>query len=503
MADYQIPIEYFVNAQAVTPQRTLTPLKLSTIAVFTDESPVIEQTEPYTIVRTQTAAVQTYGTNSETAAQTGIIFSQQPNILINNGYVIIAPYNNITTEASAGTLTTADLSANLAGLLAVTDGDLNISVNGTAQQITGITFAEASDLAGIAEVLNGEIDGVTVTAQDNQLIFTSELTGADSTVTISAFTGGTGTDLFGAAYLNGAAAVSTAGADASYTQETLSAAINRLRQYIYFEGVLTTRNVSDSEFSAASMTVQAQKNMVMPLPRSNVSALTGIFAQTANSSNTKNLLYLTGDSEENAAYNARMFAAAYLSRALAVNYNGSNTTLTMNLKDLAGIAADTQISETILSQCETAGADCYPSVEGLAKVVSFAQGGQYFDEITNQIWLVNTIQRDVFNVLAAAGGKIAQTDPALEIITKAIRTVCRQGVTNGMIAPGEWNGTPAFGDYDDFLRNISEFGYYIYHQSVTEQSQTERANRQAPVYQIAVKLAGAVHRANVIITIEA
>ncbi len=391
MAEYQIPISYVVTATAVTPQQGLSPLKLSTIAIFTDEEPVQAMTEPYMIARTSSAVINAFGSNSETAAQAQIIFSQQPNILANNGYVIIAPFNN--TPADEETETEA-------------------------------------------------------------------------------------------------------------VQETLSAAITRLKSYIYFEGILTTRNVTDEEFSQAALTVQANQNQVMPLPRSDVSALTGIFTQTQSYSNTKNLLYLTGDTEEQAAYNSRMFAAAYLSRGLAVNYSGSNTTLTINLKDLAGIQADTQISETILNQCETVGVDCFPSIEGLAKIVSFSQGGQYFDEVTNQIWLVNTIQREVFNTLATVGGKIAQTDPALEIITKTIRGVCEQAVINGMAAPGVWNSADTFGDYDDFHRNISEFGYYIYHQSVTTQSQTERENRQAPLYQIAVKLAGAVHRANVIIRIE-
>ena len=503
MADYQIPITYFVNASAVTPQQGLTPLKLSTIALFTDETPVQEQTEPYIITRTASSVTQIYGTNSETAAQANIIFAQTPNILVNNGYLIVAPYNNTTIEATEGTLTTPDLTANLAGLLTVTNGVLTVNIDGETQELTEIDLSNAEDLDGIAAAIQAKITGATVTATDTQIIITSDTTGALSTVTLSASTGEDITDLYGVSYLDGANATVVNGTDAVYTQETLSEAINRLRNYIYFEGILTTRNVSDSEFSTASMTVQAQKNMVMPLPRSNVNALTGIFAQTQNSSNTKNLLYLTGNSEEETAYNSRMFAAAYLSRGLAVNYSGSNTTITMNLKDLAGITADTNISETILAQCETVGADCFPSVEGLAKVVSFSQGGKYFDEVANEIWLVNTIQREVFNVLATAGGKIAQTDPALEIITKAIRQVCTQGVTNGMIAPGAWNANQTFGNYEDFMRNISEFGFYIYHQSVLTQSQTERENRQAPMYQVAVKLAGAVHSANVLIYIEA
>ena len=389
MVDYQIPITYVVSASAVTPQRGIEPLKLSTILLLTTDAPLSAISGSYIISRTLTGITNIFGTETETAKQAQAIFAQQPNILANDGYVIVAPLTS-TSE---------------------------------------------------------EVDGETVT-----------------------------------------------------TYETLSSAIARIANEIYFEGILTTKEADDEEYAAASTAVQAMQNRVLMLPRSTSAAFSGIFATVASNTNTKCLYYSYGD---NAAQNARIFAAAYLSKALSVNYGGSNTTMTMNLKDLAGIQADTNISETILAQCETAGADCFPSIEGLPKVISNAQGGMYFDQVLNQIWFVNTIQRNVFNVLATTRTKIAQTDANLEIITKAIRQVCNQAVTNGYLAPGTWNSSDTFGNYEDFMRNIEEFGFYIYHMPVAEQSQTDRAARKAPVYQIAGKEAGAVHKANILIYIEA
>lgn len=390
MVDYQIPITYVVSASAVTPQRGIEPLKLSTILLLTTDAPLSVISGSYIISRTLTGITNIFGTETETAKQAQAIFAQQPNILANDGYVIVAPLTS-TSE---------------------------------------------------------EVDGETVT-----------------------------------------------------TYETLSSAIARISNEIYFEGILTTKEADDEEYAAASTAVQAMQNRVLMLPRSTSSAFGGIFATVANNTNTKCLYYSLGDG--NTAQNARIFAAAYLSKALSVNYGGSNTTMTMNLKDLAGIQADTNISETILAQCETAGADCFPSIEGLPKVISNAQGGVYFDQVLNQIWFVNTIQRNVFNVLATTRTKIAQTDANLEIITKAIRQVCNQAVTNGYLAPGTWNSSDTFGNYEDFMRNIEEFGFYIYHMPVAEQSQTDRAARKAPVYQIAGKEAGAVHSSSILIYIEA
>ena len=56
---------------------------------------------------------------------------------------------------------------------------------------------------------------------------------------------------------------------------------------------------------------------------------------------------------------------------------------------------------------------------------------------------------------------------------------------------------------EDFERNISDFGYYIYSRPVREQSQTTRASRAAPVVQIAGKEAGAFHSGSIIVQFEA
>lgn len=383
MVDYQIPITYFVNAQAVTPSAGLEPLKLGTILLLTDETPANDISGSYIIARSASAVANQWGTNTETAAQATAVFAQSPNILNNDGYLIIAPFQE---------------------------------------------------------------------------------------------------------------------------DETYAAAIQRLAGLIYFNGVLTTRAIEDEEAIAASAAVQAMQDRILMLPASSTDALTtgtGLFTKTASNFFTRNVLYTLGADTTTAAYNARIFAAAYLSRLLSVNYSGSNTTITMNLKDLVGIEADTNISETILAQCASVGADCFPSVEGLAKVVSNEQGGMYADQVANQIWLVTTIQRNVFNVLATTRTKIPQTEQGADVIMSAIKDVCVQAVTNGYIAPGEWNSSDTFGVQEDFLRNINEFGYYIYHQPVSEQLQSDREARKCVPFMVAAKEAGAVHSANIQIYLEA
>ena len=139
----------------------------------------------------------------------------------------------------------------------------------------------------------------------------------------------------------------------------------------------------------------------------------------------------------------------------------------------------------------------------MPKVISFKQGGLYFDELTNQIWLRTTIQTTVANVLFTTRNKIPQTTQGVNTLINAVNGVLNQGVINGMIAAGEWNSPDTFGVYEDFMRSIRTQGYYTYFIPLAEQSQEDREARKCPVINIAAKQAGAIEKANIIIYVEA
>jgi hypothetical protein len=81
----------------------------------------------------------------------------------------------------------------------------------------------------------------------------------------------------------------------------------------------------------------------------------------------------------------------------------------------------------------------------------------------------------------------------------AYRAVLDQAVANQYCAPGQWNSATTFGNQTDFIANIAQKGYYIYSAPVSQQSQANRAARVAPLVQIALKEAGAIHSSSVVI----
>lgn len=497
MAGNQIPISYVVSASTVLPQAGLEPLKMSTILLITDDETQEEFANDYLIARSPKSVVNAFGTDALTTQMANSIFAQNPNILTNDGYLIVAPYKN--APATVTTVTTTNISANISNFASVTDGSLTYVVDGDTYEATNLNFEGVTNLRGIVDVLNSEMgDYLNISTNGETIVFSALNTGDGTSIEFT--TSEAGTDLYGATYLNGEDVETVLGQNEQ--PETYSQAISRLAGKLYFNGILTTRFTSNAELVEASNTVQAlvPERILFAESNSMDSILAdGLFSQIYTNYFTKCLLYTYGEDSDN---NAKLFASAYASRLFSVNYSGSNTTITMNLKDLVGIQADTNISETVLAQASAYGVDVFASVEGLPKVLSNKAGSYFIDQVQNSIWFKNAVQRAVFNTLGQTRTKIPQTEAGMQILINAISDVEKQAVANGYCAPGKWNSPDTFGVLEDFHRNVEDNGYYNYHLPIRLQQQAEREQRKAPLVQIAIKEAGAVHSAGVIIYVE-
>jgi len=172
----------------------------------------------------------------------------------------------------------------------------------------------------------------------------------------------------------------------------------------------------------------------------------------------------------------------------------------MHLKDLTGIVPDPSLTQTLYTEASVAGADLYASIQGIAKTISFG-ANDYFDNQYNLQWFVGALQVAGFNVLAQTSTKIPQTESGISVLKNAYRQVCEQAVANGFSAPGQWNNPTTFGIQADLFANVAQRGYYIYSQPVALQLPSVRATRAAPLIQIALKYAGAVHSSTVIVNV--
>lgn len=224
-------------------------------------------------------------------------------------------------------------------------------------------------------------------------------------------------------------------------------------------------------------------------------AVLGKNIKAAGLGKTRSLAY------SNDPQDAKIAIATYATIAKSVNWKGPNTANTMNLKTLTGVLPDNGLSDTYVLSAATNGVDIYGNTGGLSVVYSNDNNG-YTDDIEVQLWFKKAIEVAGFNYLRQTNTKIPQTESGMTGLKNSYAQICEQGLTNGSIAPNTWNTAIPFGDPEDFQRNIQEKGYYIYSQPVALQAQSDREKRKSPVVQIAIKLSGAFHFAEVLITVE-
>lgn len=276
--------------------------------------------------------------------------------------------------------------------------------------------------------------------------------------------------------------------------DTLSTTLATAAAQIFFGGVIYGGYAPlDAELIQAAVDFQAAQKLLF-ISSYLTASIAGAFTtiKAANDTYTRCLLHTAS------AVYARYFAAAYAGAAMSTDFDGSNTTRTMHLKDLVSVNPDVGITQTILTQCGTAGVDVYTYIGPLPKV--FTSGGNtFFDQVYGQLWLIFAMQVAGFNALATSPTKVPQTEQGMASLRNAYVAICQQAVTNGFAAPGAWNSPQTFGNAQDLIKNVLQRGFYAYSQPVNQQSQASRVARQAPLVQIALKLAGAIHSTNVIV----
>lgn len=469
---------------------TSTPLgigepNVNNVALFTHEDHTFA--EEYQIYKSAGNVQKDYGTDTRAYKMAANMFAQNPNMLSGGGQLIAVPLIMTTTPATSGGCNTIDLTSNLAAIIALDSASLQVHSSSGVKQFDEVDLTGASTTADLANLFQASLDNfVTVTAVGNVLHFADTATGSTSLVAIDVFGTAAGTDLYGAAYLDGAQSTVTAGTDSGTSAEALADAMARAKALINFTGVATTLTMTGAQVKAAASSVQAA-DAIFVYPFHEVSELDDTIKdiKDASQSKTRSLYYSAGEDE------AFDMCGAYIGRMFSVDFAASNSTITANMKALANVLPDGGLTEATYQKAKDNGADAYPSYNGIPRTMS-SGANSYFDRVYNQQQFKYALQTAGFNYLST-NTKIAQTTQGMDGLKAAFRKVCEQYVRNGYIAAGVWNSADKFGDPEDFMRNIEDFGFYIYSLPIGQQSQADREDRVAPTIQIAIKEAGAIH----------
>lgn len=281
--------------------------------------------------------------------------------------------------------------------------------------------------------------------------------------------------------------------------ETMLEAVNAALQYTNWYGLAIADSdpLDDDDIISVAAAIEASS-------LSRILAVTTDAAGTISTSSTDDLaskLKAAGYGRTFTQYStsSKYAAVSAFGRAFTVNFTGSNTTLTLKFKQEPGVTYETLTSpQAAAVDAKNASVYVYYANDTAILQQGVMANGDFFDERHGLDWLQNHVQTNLFNLLYTSTTKVPQTEAGITRLLSNVEQSMDQAVANGLMAPGVWNGGPIgqLSSGDTLTK-----GYYVYAQPLTEQAQADREARKAPLIQVACKLAGAVHYADVQINV--
>lgn len=192
-------------------------------------------------------------------------------------------------------------------------------------------------------------------------------------------------------------------------------------------------------------------------------------------------------------------AASVFGRMFTVNFLGTNTTITLKFKQLPGISAE-DIDVDQASALNGKHCNVFAKYDNDTAILQEGVmcDGSFIDEIHGLDWFQNHLENALFNLYYTSKTKVPQTPAGVNMQCTVLERGCTQGLANGLLGEGVWEGE-SFGvlETGDYLNK----GFYVFANSLDSQAQADREQRKAPVFQIAAKLAGATHFADVLVSV--
>ncbi len=444
---------------------------------------------------TLSAVATDFGSSAPEYLAADLFFGQspQPSTLYIGRWASAATSGSLT----GGALTTAQQA--IANFTAITAGAMNITVDGTIKALTALDFATVTTLNGVASVITTALAGAASVAWQsayNRFVVTSASSGATSSVSF-ATPPTTGTDVSAPMGLQASQGGYTV---AGIVAETIETAVNTLASLSnnwYGLYIASSSAVAAADqVSVATLIEGASPSRIYGITTQDPNALvatstTDIASQIQAGKFTRTFVQYSSTSP--------YAAASMYGRAFTTDFTANNSTIALMFQQEPGVTAES-LTETQAATLIAKNCNVFVNYQNNTAIIQpgVMGDGSFFDVIQGTDWLQNAYQTAVFNLLYTSTTKIPPTDAGVNQIVTTLDAVSESAVANGLVAPGTWNGPPigalATG------QTLSK-GYYAYAAPVSSQSSAARATRTAPAIQIALKLAGAVQKANVIVNV--
>lgn len=401
------------------------------------------------------------------------------------------------TSGTSGTLT-GGVTLDVDSIKAIKDGNFKIAIDGAAStELKELDFTAINTAQDIATVISAKLTTATVTVDQGKLKITSKTTGATSTVGYGEDIALNQVDLSAMLKMSADTGLPPSdGADA----ESLLDAVNKmcLATSEWYGLVLAlSGSVSDDDTLEVAQLIEAQTDVTR------IFGVTVTDTRTLDAEYSDDLasrLHALNLNRSLTQYSANPYAiCSLLGRAFTVNFNGNLTCITLMYKQEPSVEAEDLTSQQA-DVLKNKRCNVFVKYNNDTSIIQYGVmcGDMYIDERHGADWLQNYVQTNLWNVLYTTTTKIGQDDAGMNDLVGAVNDAMERARENGYIGAGTWNNA-GFGQLKrgDYLTT----GYYVYCPPMSTQAQADREDRKAVPIQVAGKLLGAIHTADVAITL--
>ncbi len=419
--------------------------------------------------------------------------------------------------AQAGTLrSSANAEDAFAVWAAVTDGEFTISIDSDPQEITAVDFTGDLNMDDVAATIQADLQAIgtggytaatcTWDSVDTVFNIVSGTTGDSSLVSfLSPIATPSGTDISGEGEAGDADAffqgrqgqgTKTAGIDAEANVADALTRFEEAGDFYFFGFTKETRDDTDTQNAAAWCEARVKEFFTTSNNEDSLnSAISTDVGSVLNALGyERTWVQYSGNPSEYPEFSA-------MARAAIVDFNSTDSTITMNLKQLPGISTES-ITGGQLATLEAKGINVYVTIGGVrtrnGQVVTgtsednqvqaiiggwMVKGvGTWQDRVHGVDWLTNAIETNVFGRLFSTVTKVPLTDAGGQILAQEVTKALDEAVRNGLGAPGT-----------DSNGNFLATGYSIDVQKVADIPAALKSQRQGPTINFVLIGAGAIH----------
>jgi len=380
-----------------------------------------ERARAYTSLKTVS---EDWNANSEVFKAAQAFYGQTPTP---TDFVAIMSYDTAQQAVLKG-----GLHLPLEEIIVAPNMEFNVTLDGGTVSAVEVDLSSASTLDDVASTINALVDsastGSTCTYENGVFVIKSVTTGATSSVS---FATGDVAEVLG---LDQSKARSSVGVDIETPTESLAAAVDK---GIDFVGLVTDKSMRDDK---AGSTVVEIAQAATGFKKIFCNTTNDITTLTSSENNvaaklkaiTSNFVMTTFSNSPNEYPSAAAFG-----RVASVNFNGFNTTMTLNLKQLAGVTAE-DLTPSELGHLRSKFANAVVKIGKSVNAFTDSRmsSGTWLDTTHGVLWLENRCETDLFNTLYLSPDKIPFNQTGINIVEAALDRALQAAVTNGLASAG-------------------------------------------------------------------